>query len=325
MPPSRRVFNGTAIMPTRNRSRTLRTTLASLGRQSVQPRRVVVIDGSDDDSTFLLVDEIKTGIDEWRDAGFELVHERARMLGAAAQRNQGMRHAEGETLLLIDDDLILEPKCIERLVDAMESDGRIGAVSALLTNQCFEKPGVLWTLIYKVLGGARLPSLAGRCFGPAIMMFPSDDQTLSEIVPVDWMPTTCALYRRSATPDPLFDDFFKGYSYMEDATLALRIGCDWRLVNVPTARAYHDSQPGEHKADITALSLMEMVNRHYVLSEVLRDRSVVSLARLFAFEIARAISLLRSSKTRRYSLRALAGKIGGMFAIMQSRMTKDPR
>ena len=81
------------------------------------------------------------------------------------------------------------------------------------------------------------------------------------------------LYRRDALPDPAFPPRFTGASHLEDLSLSAEIGKRWKLANARTARIYHDSQPGSHKADHVAHARQELTNRHYVMTEVLGRRS----------------------------------------------------
>lgn len=301
-------FPGTAVIPTRHRAASLERTLVSLAAQSCQPARLVLVDASDDESTAEVGRRAAAREGGFAGAVFELVYRRAVKRGAAAQRTQAMADAIGDYVLLMDDDVIFEPECVARMVAAIGSDPRIGAATALITNQCYEPPGAKWRLLYAWFAGKKLPSYAGRCFGPAVLQFAADDDSLPEVVNVDWMPSTCVLYRRAALPEPLFADFFEGYSYMEDAALALTVGRTWRLVNARTARVLHDSQPGDHKNDQRALAEMEMVNRHYVLWTAVGNRSGRALRQLVVFEVMRALALATSGRTRAKAWPSLVGK-----------------
>lgn len=315
----RPTFPGTAIIPTRNRAQSLERTLASLAAQSLQPARVVVVDASDDDSTGELCRAISNRGHSWGAAAFELVWHRAVTRGAAAQRNQAMDDIAGETVLFLDDDVLFEEECIARLWAAFQSDPAVGAVSALITNEVFAVPGRTWRLLLRWLAGRKLESYAGRCIGPAAIQMPADDPALPEIVPVDWMPTGCALYRRAALPSPLFDPFFKGYSYMEDAALSILVGKNWKLVNARTARLFHDSQPGEHKSDMEALAKMEMINRHHVMTTLLGRERPADIRRLAVYEFARVVSL-GLNRTSRWKFRpAMRGKLAALREIRRAR------
>lgn len=308
-------FPGTAIIPTRNRGAVLGRTLESLAAQSLQPARVVVVDASDNNESENICNAAATRAGNFASAAFEMVWRKAIVRGAAAQRNQAMDDITGDSVLFMDDDVLFEGRCLERLWGALQSDTKIGAASPMITNEAFARPGLAWGLLLRWLAGRRLDSYAGRCVGPAAIQMPADDPTLPEIVSIDWMPTACALFRREALPSPLFDPFFTGYSYMEDAALSIRVGTDWKLVNARTARLFHDSQPGDHKADMTALARMEMINRHYVMTTLLGRNKPSDLRRLFVYEFARVVSLGLNKKSRWKFRPALRGKMAGWREI----------
>lgn len=312
-------FPGTAVIPTRNRTRVLERTLETLANQSLQPARVVVVDASDDGLTEQLCRKVCEGDGKWGGATFELIWRAAGTRGAASQRNEAIRWLSGEAVLFIDDDILFEPGCVERLWAAFGSDPEIGAVSAMITNEAYSPPGRAWRWLLRWLAGEPMGTFAGRCFGPAVLKMPADDPALPAVVPVDWMPAGCALYRRNALPSPLFDPFFKGYSYMEDAALSLLVGKKWKLVNARTARIFHDSQPGEHKSDMNALAQMEMINRHHVMTTLLGRDSPSDIVRLAVFEFARVISLGLNKGTRRKFRPALRGKFSALRQIRTDR------
>src|SRR4029077_19457523 len=108
-------------------------------------------------------------------------------------------------------------------------------------------PGRVSRLVFRLMGERREASYAGKGLGPAGNLLPENRDDLPEMVPVQWLNTTCTMYRREALPEPPFPTNFTGYSLMEDLALSLQVGKSWRLMNARTARVFHDSQPGDHK------------------------------------------------------------------------------
>ena len=244
------------------------------------PAELIAVDGS-------VGDDSRTVLENWGAKFAPQVAvrwQRAEKLGAAIQRNQGIGVATQPFVWFFDDDILFEPECVNRLWRAMESDPQLGGVNAMITNQQYHPPGRVSRAVFTLLHGRREHSFAGRIIGPAVNLLPEDRDDLPEVVPVEWLNTTCTLYRRAALPQPPFDSIFTGYSMMEDVTLSVRVGRDWRLANARTARIFHDSQPGAHKADVSALAAMELVNRHYVMTQVLRRDRWRDYLRLFVWE-----------------------------------------
>jgi glycosyltransferase involved in cell wall biosynthesis len=289
------------VIPTRDRTEALRRTLESLSLQSVQPAEVRIVDASDDERTRLCVEKVPglQSVVSWRSAD---------LAGAASQRNQGVRGCSQPVIGFMDDDIILEPGCLARLWRALHSDHRIGGVNAMITNQRYQSPGRISRGVFHLLDGHLEASYAGRVLGPAVNLLPEDREDLPEVVPVEWLNTTCTLYRREALPDPPFPDHFKGYSLMEDLTLSLTVGRCWKLANARTARIYHDSQPGSHKIDPKLVAEMQLVNRHYVMTEVLGRNRFSDYLKLLLFELFSLVSILQVPAGRMAFADTLRGK-----------------
>lgn len=276
-----------SVVPTRNRALSLKRMLESLALQSIQPAEIIVIDGSINDETQGIC---RSSIANLKS---QIVYRKAERLGAATQRMQAMAYASQEHIWLLDDDITFEPDCLSKLWSALQSDFRIGGVSAMIINQQYIYPGRATRFMLRILHGRSEASYAGRCIGPAWNFLPEDNPSFPEVVPVEWLNSGCTLYRREALPQPLFPQIFSGYSMMEDVTLSLTVGKTWKLVNARTARIFHDSQPGDYKSNLAALSKMELINRHYVMTKVLgrtRVTDYLKLALHQSFTIAAHIS-----------------------------------
>ena len=165
--------------------------------------------------------------------------------------------------------------------------------------------------------GRAQASYAGCVLGGAVNIAPEDRDDLPEVVAVEWLNLGCTLYRREALPDPPFPDFFTGYSWMEDVALSVRVARDWKLANVRSARIFHDSQPGAHKDNVAALSKMELVNRHYVMTHVLERRRVLDFARLALWESFQVSACAVQKHCGRAFWQMLQGKLLGLGEIIK--------
>ncbi len=300
----------TAVIPTANRSLVLKKTMESLAGQDYQPAEIIIIDASDNDETEQL---FKTGINNLK----AIVHyKKALKKGAAAQRNEGVNSAVHPFIFFLDDDIELGDACIKRLWNCIQSDKNIGAVNAMITNQRYHTPGKFSSIMYRIMNGKKLPSYAGKCIGPAWNLLPEDRTDLPEYNQVEWLNTTCTIYKREALPDPAFPDQFHGYSLLEDVALSLKVGRKWKLYNARTARIFHDSQPGTHKNSILKLSKMELVNRHYVMAKVLRRTKFSDYCKLFLFEFFGIVTMLTSASGWKNIIPATFGKFMAAGAIL---------
>ena len=111
------------LLPTCNRLASLVMTLGGVAAQTTRDMRVIVADQSDqpvaDDpvvQTLGRVIEERGGAVEW--------HHRPRLHGIAEQRDFLLRQATADTVLYLDDDVLMEPWVLERLLAADENVDR---------------------------------------------------------------------------------------------------------------------------------------------------------------------------------------------------------
>lgn len=301
------------LIVTRNRPNNLAVTLQSILKQSCHPKELILVDGSEGTETQYILESL-----DFASLSIDVKYEKAIELGAASQRNQGISIASLPFIWFLDDDVILESFCLEMLWKAFEGRPDVGGVNAMIINQKYTTPGTATLMMYFLMHGERLQTYAGKCIGPAWNLLPEDSESLPEVVEVEWLNTTCTLYRREALPAPVFDDHFTGYSLMEDLTLSLRVGKNWTLLNARTARIFHDSQPGSHKNNIAELAKMELVNRHYVMTKVLHRTSMTNVMKLFIFELFGLVTSMTTIKGVKQAPQVIAGKARGIFYLMKA-------
>jgi glycosyltransferase involved in cell wall biosynthesis len=249
------------IIATADRSKSLNSTLRSLSAQNCQPSEIIIIDASSNNATELTIKSEKYNLPG------RIEYKKAGQKGAAVQRNEGVELAKYDIIGFMDDDIFLEPYCIENLWNACQ-DANVGGVNALITNQQYVVPGFVTRTFYKLMDGKKAKQPGGKLLGPLINVLPADDKGLGQIVPVEWLNTTCTFYNKKYLPQPPFDLHFKGYSLMEDVALSIRVGKVAKLYNVRAARIFHDTQPGSEKNNIAIMAEMELVNRYYVMKNV---------------------------------------------------------
>jgi len=307
-----KTFDISMVIATRNRAVSLSKMLSSLCAQGMLPAEIVVVDASDN------VTQTSEILAEWQCIVKQMTtikHELAKEIGAAAQRNQGVAIATRPFIWFIDDDVVFESNCVQRLWGAVESDRQLGGVNAMIVNQRYQTPGAISQFIFTLMHGGAEKTFAGRVIGPAINLLPEDGKDLPEVVPVEWLNTTCTMYRREALPTPAFDAIFTGYSFMEDLALSRRVAtAGWKLANVRHAQIFHHSQSAANKQDIAAMAFMELRNRRYVMTEILNRRTFSDYLRLGLWECFTIASDLTSTGGFRNLPKVLAGKLRALFA-----------
>ena len=298
------------VIPTGDREIVLRRTLESLAQQGAQPAELIIVDASITDETRIFCqDGVIPGLRS------TLNWFPALEVGAASQRNQGVHGCSYPVVGFMDDDILFEPDCLVRLWNALHSSERIGGVNAMITNQRYQSPGRISRMVFRLMAGCNNESYAGAVIGPAVNLLPEDREDLPEVVAVQWLNTTCTLYRRHALPDPIFPEHFKDYSLMEDLSLSLAVGRTWKLANARTARIYHDSQPGNHKTDPLRIAEMQLINRHYVMTKVLGRTRISDYLKLLVFELFSMASLVQVTAGKRAFASILKGKAKAFWLI----------
>ncbi len=305
-------FPVAGIVPTIDRADVLARTLTSLQAQDLYPQELIVVDASCDTRSRKLIDYCAPNFAA-RDC--RLIWQRAVVRGAAAQRNEGVAATRQPFIWFFDDDILFEPQCVPRLWAALQSDPKLGGVSAMIVNQRYQPPGRVSRFMFRVMAGRTEASYAGRVLGPAINLLPEDRDDLPDVVPVEWLNAGCTLYRREALPDPVFPAHFVGYSLGEDLALSLLVGRRWKLANARTARIIHDSQPGVHKDNPVASSRMAVVNRHSIMVNVLGRRSVIDHVKFAFWELFQIVTLAVQQGLTRSFWQVLWGKTLGTFDI----------
>lgn len=298
------------VIPTRDRAAFLQRALDSLLAADLHPSQIVIVDGSEGRSTHDAVRALRPRAPHTR-----WDWAKADRLGAAVQRNQGVALGEQPYLWFMDDDVVLQPDCGRLLWRALDSEADLGGASAMIINQKYQPPGRCSAAMFAIMNGRREPTYAGRVLGPAVNLLPADDDALPEVVPVEWLNTTCTMYRRDAIPAVPFDPVFTGYSLMEDLALSLRVSQHWKLANVRSAKVFHDSQPGTHKADPREMGRMELVNRHYVMTRILHRTRPRDYARLALWELFQLAAVARSGGLGPRFWRGVLGKIQAVRVI----------
>jgi GT2 family glycosyltransferase len=153
--------------------------------------------------------------------------------GYAAGNNLGLRAARGETLILLNSDVIVAPATLIALVDYLARHPDVGAVSAGLRTvsgaaqaHAFGREPTLGLLLWRN---------AARLFGRA----ESERWDVDRPITVDWVSGACLAVRAAAVAQAgLLDERF--FLYFEDVDWCRRLrAAGWRVVYDPTVSVTH--------------------------------------------------------------------------------------
>lgn len=166
-----------------------------------------------------------------------------RNLGFAKACNQGARLAEGECILFLNPDCILEADAVATMVQAVHSEPDVGMVGGLLTNpdgseQCGARRAVPtpWRSFVRAFGFSVLSERYPRLFSDfSLHKEPLPDRPIE----VEAISGACMLARRDALEQVgLLDEGY--FMHCEDLDWCMRFRRrGWKLLFVPGARMVH--------------------------------------------------------------------------------------
>jgi GT2 family glycosyltransferase len=239
-----------AIIPTLGRPKALELCLSTLANQTQAIDDVVVVHCGIDEETPLLVQQ-----NRWKAAGLDCRYYQFPQKNSAAQRDFAIKHARHGNLLLLDDDLELEPDWAKELFRPIWDEPCVGATMGRLVNQPMPQPTPLWRLYRRIVAGRFEGMTPGKLVGAAVPNgFPLD---ATGPIPCEWIGGGCSAIRREAYESiGGFGRYFIGSSPGEDLDLGYRLSRQWRVLYVPAARCLHHS----------AREGREDVGRHQYLS-----------------------------------------------------------
>ena len=220
------------VVATKDRPLDLRKMLQSLSDQSQHPDQVVIVDSS--------VEPVEGIISEFPALNIQYIrHPRP---SASAQRNMGIRSVDADIDLIgfLDDDIILEEGAMAAMMRFwLRAPEDVRGYAFNLKNPPARRALPLknsrlveWLGIYSKAKGIVMPSGWQTLTG-----------TVSETTFVEWLPSTASVWRRSVFEKFRFDEYFEGYSYLEDLDFSFSVSKKYKLAVVAEAGFYHFHSP----------------------------------------------------------------------------------
>lgn len=222
----------TAVIATLGRAAALEVCLDSLAGQTVRPAEVLVIHSGRDDATRSLCAR------DWPAKGLRVRYFASPHQGAALQRDFGIRHTTAPLILLCDDDVELEPRWIESLLQVVSADPAVAAAMGNILNQPLLAPTLLWRLYRRIVAPPERQLAPGAIIGALV---PNGFPVVAvEPIPSEWLGGGVTLLRREAyLAVNGFAAHFRGSSPGEDLDLGYRLSRRWKVYYVPAARCRH--------------------------------------------------------------------------------------
>lgn len=222
------------VIPTKDRVEPLCQTIESIAAQTIKPLEIIIIDQSANTLPRSSVEQTWKKLGPPEKYSLKYVSDGS-LSGSSTARNVGIDLARGEVILFLDDDVILEPDFIERLLEPY-SDAAVGGVGGVITN--YDPPAAR---------DRRFRALFFR--GP----FHDDRQyfywNASQLrntapAPIDRLGGGLMSFRREVCKALRFDPNFTGYSLGEDVDFSFNAARSWKVMIQPKARLVHLRSPG---------------------------------------------------------------------------------
>jgi len=275
-----------AIVPTLGRPRSLTKLLESLVAQTVRVQEVIVADASAEEETARVVADPR-----WAEA--DLIVNRIAVLppNAVRQREEAIRASQGKFILLLDDDVVLEPECVHRMLNLIESDSDVVSVFADFNNQSWPQPTRFWWLYLRLAMGLQEGAWQGRVVGPLLRF--GYNPTPATPQRMEWLGTGNSLILRSAFLSAGgFSDFFLNRSTInEDVDLGIKLSRIGTILFSPDARMAHHYDP-VGRVSVSEAAADDLYNRFFVLHRTMGKSRLSAFGLVSAFYLGDTLSNL---------------------------------
>jgi len=241
------------VVATKDRPEELIRMWRSLRSQSRVPDEVIIVDSSARPST-LVGPQAAPPV---------LRYIRTAVASATRQRNLGLDAVGPDTDLIgfLDDDVVLEEGAVEEMLRFFETaDAGVGGAAFNMVNH----PPLDWPVLKRSRLAEALGLYARRGGAVTASGFQTMIGPLARTEWTDWLPSGASVWRKDVLRDCRFDEWFGGYSYLEDLDFSYRVGKSYKLAVVAGARYLHLQAPGGRGGGY-AFGLREVLNRvHFV-------------------------------------------------------------
>jgi len=301
-----------AIIATVGRPEMLRRCLDSLSRQTVRVSEVIVVHCGADAETQKVCE-----LPCWC---FDVRYFHHPQRNCAQQRNFAIAHARYDNLLLIDDDIEVDPHWVEELFKPIWADPKVGATMGRLLNQPLARPTFFWRLYRILLYGREKGFEPGKLIGAALPNgFPT---TAGALIACEWIGGGISALRREAFDSVAgFASFFTGSSPGEDLDLGYRLSRSWQVFYVPAAKCIHHQAPSGREP-LDQHQYLSMRSRFGILTITMGKSRFKALGHIGLWAVVQCLSELASLRhglLRPDLPRAWSGRLKGFISCVNLR------
>lgn len=240
----------TVILNTNRKVDTLEA-LQSLSESTYPEQKIIVLDNASTDGSIAAIQQSYPDVE---------VIELAQNLGYAGNNNVGIRaalEAGAEWVLVLNEDTVLAPDCLEQMVKLGEQDPQIGIVGPMVYH--FNEPQIIQSA-----GGKMTPGWVSVHLSQNEL----DSGQYPDPHEVDWI-SGCAIMVRKAVIEQVGMIDARFFYYWEETEWCLRAReAGWKIFHHPQAHLWHkgvqrDYSPGPNVTYYSTRNRLLMLSAHH--------------------------------------------------------------
>ncbi|MEM7344830.1 MAG: glycosyltransferase family 2 protein [Chloroflexota bacterium] len=243
--------------------------LDSLRDHESHPQQLIIVDASPDDKTEQAINGYKK-VDQLADC-FIYFRVAGKFKGLTRQRNFSLRWVVTDLTLFFDDDVILQPQCLQEMERVYRTQPyKIVGVGAVITNELIASPDRLWRIRRMLNIVSTLQP--GRYCRSGMSIPWSFLQPTEAVVSVEWLRGAAMMWQTDILREVGFYSGFEGYAQGEDLDISLQMSKFGKLVQVGSAHILHQHEESG-RPDHFKLGYMAIYNRYQIHRRGLVDRT----------------------------------------------------
>lgn len=291
------------IICTKDRKQSLKNCLDTVFYQTRRPDEIVIVDDGNLDK-----DELIALVERNQIACQYLKKDTP---GLTASRNLSIELAQGEVVLFLDDDVILDPDYVAGVMEIYETDleRQIGGVTGAL--KVSYHPGVLPFLRFFGLDARKPGAILPSGYGVLVR-----EGELDQPIEVQWLAGCNMSYRREVFDEFRFDQRLGTYGWGEDRDFSFRVSHRYKLMATPKAKLVH-LKDSAGRIDARRFGFMETNYVYRFFAKNMPKKLVNWLALGWATVgvMIKNLLLAMTTSNHRAMLAQLKGNLEGLYAI----------
>jgi GT2 family glycosyltransferase len=267
--------------------------------QSVPNLTVFVVDGSEDDASRAVVDDVRVSAP----SRYHVKYLKTAP-GLARQRNAAVEALERltEYVSFVDDDTVIGPEYIAAIERAFRADeyAEVVGMGGLIQNPPARPHRLLRSMFFldSKRNGAVLPS------GVNVQVQDADGPTY-----VDWISGCAMSFRRTIFSEFRFDSAMQEYSLGEDVEFTFRLSRRYKLLVTPEAHVWH-LRAAAGRDDEVSYAREQIRFRYRFVRSHPQELSLVAFGWCCFGEILQNLTYISPRRLRRQFKRALGIMLG---------------